>query len=167
MSLLGHYTSQGFSAPRYVSTTLGLTRRNQRTPFQYTASHPFSKVRPCQANIYRHPRMPTSSGPSQGKQTVTRSMLGSAQGLPESALQWNHTEVASATSVVHALVPASSPMEDGRPHMLPLEAHLPDPSNFLLTRLRDIELMSPRLKFTSWPLTCVSPSVAKWTLSLT
>jgi hypothetical protein len=73
---------------------------------------------------------------------VTRSMQTSAPGHPESALQRNPTAVASATSAVHAPVPASSPMEDGRPHVSPLEAHLPDPSNFLLTRLRDIELMS-------------------------
>jgi hypothetical protein len=73
---------------------------------------------------------------------VTRSMQTSAAGHPESALLVNPTAVASATSVVHTPVPASSYMENGRPHVSPLEAHLPDPSKFLLTRLRDIELMS-------------------------
>jgi hypothetical protein len=33
-------------------------------------------------------------------------------------------------------------MEDERPHVSSPEANLPDPSNFLLTRLRDIEHMS-------------------------
>jgi hypothetical protein len=133
---------QGFSAPRYVSTTFGLTCRNQRTALKCTASHPFLKVRAFQAKIDRHPRMPTSSGPSQGSQPVTRSIQASASGHHESALQRNPTAVASATSAVHAPVPASSPIEDGRPHVSPLEADLPDPSNFLLTRLRNIELMS-------------------------
>jgi hypothetical protein len=73
---------------------------------------------------------------------VTRSMQTSAPGHPESALQKNPTAVASANYVAHAPVPDSSPMEDGRPHVSPLEAHLPDTSNFLLTRLQDIELMS-------------------------
>jgi hypothetical protein len=73
---------------------------------------------------------------------VTRSMQTFPPGHPESALQRKPTAVASATSVAHAPVPASSPMEDGRPHVSPLEAHLSDSSNFLLTRLRDIELIS-------------------------
>jgi hypothetical protein len=135
-------TLQGFSAPRYVSTTFGLTCRNQRTALQSSASHPFSKVRAFQAKIYRHPRMPTSSGPSQGSRPLTRSMQTSAPGHPESALQRNPTAVASATSVVQAPVPASSLMEYGRPHALPPEPHPSDPSKFLMTGLRDIELMS-------------------------
>jgi hypothetical protein len=36
-------------------------------------------------------------------------------------------------------------MEDGRHPVLPLEAHLPE-SSFLLTRLRDIELMSTEVQ---------------------
>jgi hypothetical protein len=103
-----HSTFQGFSVQSHVSPTLGLTCRNQRTAFQSTASHPFSKERACQAMIYRHPRMPTSSGPSQGSRPVTRSMQTSGPGHTESALPRNPTAVASATSKVHAPVPASS-----------------------------------------------------------
>jgi hypothetical protein len=72
---------------------------------------------------------------------VTRSMQTSAPGHPEFALTKDPTAVASATSAAHAPVPVSSSMEDGRHPVLPLEAHLPE-SAFLLTRLRDIELMS-------------------------
>jgi hypothetical protein len=108
-----HRPFQGLSAPRYVSTKFGLTCRNQRTALQYTASHPFSNVRACQAMIDRHPRMPTSSGPSQGKRPVTRSMQTYAPGHPESALQRNPFAVASATSVVHAPVPLLPWTTDG------------------------------------------------------
>jgi hypothetical protein len=41
----------GFSAPRYVSTTFGLTCRNQRIALQFTASHPVSNVRTCQLRL--------------------------------------------------------------------------------------------------------------------
>jgi hypothetical protein len=37
-------------------------------------------------------------------------------------------------------------MEYGLTHVLPLEAHLPDQLKFLLTRLRDIELMSTEIQ---------------------
>jgi hypothetical protein len=76
---------------------------------------------------------------------VTRSMQTSAPGHPEFALPKDPTAVASATSAANAPVPASSSMEDGRHPVLPLEAHLPE-SSFLLTRLRDIELMSTEVQ---------------------
>jgi hypothetical protein len=110
-----HRPFQGFSAPRYVSTAFGLICRKLRTAMQYTPSYPFSKARACQDKIYRHPRLLTSSRPSLVSRPVTRSMQTSATRHPESALRRNSTAVASATSVVHAPVPASSPMEDGRP----------------------------------------------------
>ena len=77
---------------------------------------------------------------------MTRSTQMSAPGHPESALPKDPTAVASATSAAHAPVPASTPMEDGRHPVWPLEAPLPDSSKFLLTRLRDIELISTEVQ---------------------
>ena len=77
---------------------------------------------------------------------MTRSAQSFATGRQERATPKEPTAVASATSAAHALVPASTSVEDGRPPAVLQEAPLPDHSQVLLTRLRDIELMSTEVQ---------------------
>ena len=77
---------------------------------------------------------------------MTRSMQTSDPGHQESSLPKDPTAVASATSAGHAPVPASTPRGDGWTNVLPLEALPSDSQKVLLTRLRDIELMSTEVQ---------------------